>query len=178
MFMQMLGDSPQNRRGGGQVSHLLLAPGQFGSRNLAVTWVEGTPGSQQPLHAHQECEQVYVVVAGRGRMIVGGEEQDVQPGTLVFVPPGFPGTAPMGSSTPTGGASTPTCGPTSAEPPRCGPEWDLQPSNGPSASSATTCSPADGHAATRASPGSTRWTSVPGCSPPDHPGGRQRREIR
>jgi hypothetical protein len=26
MFMQMIGDSPQNRRGGGQVSHLLLAP--------------------------------------------------------------------------------------------------------------------------------------------------------
>jgi mannose-6-phosphate isomerase-like protein (cupin superfamily) len=88
MFMQMIGDSPQNRRGGGQVSHLLLGPGQFGSRNLAVTWVEGTPGSQQPLHAHHGCEQVYVVVAGRGRMIVGGEEQDVRPGTLVFVPPG------------------------------------------------------------------------------------------
>jgi mannose-6-phosphate isomerase-like protein (cupin superfamily) len=88
MFLQIVGDSPQNRRGGGQVSHLLLARGQFGSRNLAVTWVEGTPGSQQPLHAHPGCEQVYVVVAGRGRMIVGGEEQDVQPGTLVFVPPG------------------------------------------------------------------------------------------
>jgi mannose-6-phosphate isomerase-like protein (cupin superfamily) len=88
VFTQMIGSSPQNRRGGGQVSHLLLAPGQFGSRNLAVTWVEGIPGSQQPLHAHPDCEQVYVVVAGWGRMIVDGEEQDVQPRTLVFVPPG------------------------------------------------------------------------------------------
>ena len=79
---------PAKPAGGGQVSHLLLAPGQFGSRNLAVTWVEGTPRSQQPVHAHPDCEQVYVVVAGRGRMIVGGQEQDVRAGTLVFVPPG------------------------------------------------------------------------------------------
>ena len=49
MFMQMIGDSPQNRWGGGQVSHLLLAPGQFGSRNLAVTWVEG------PREASSRC---------------------------------------------------------------------------------------------------------------------------
>jgi mannose-6-phosphate isomerase-like protein (cupin superfamily) len=88
MFTQTVTESPKNWRGGGQVSHLLMAPGQFGSRNLAVTWVEGSPGSQQPLHAHPDCEQMYVVVAGQGRMIVAGEEQDVQAGTLVFVPPG------------------------------------------------------------------------------------------
>jgi uncharacterized RmlC-like cupin family protein len=88
MFTQTIGGSPVNRRGGGQVSHLLLAPAQFGSGNLAVTWVEGAPGSQQRLHAHPGCEQVYVIVAGRGRMIVAGEEQDVHAGTMVFANPG------------------------------------------------------------------------------------------
>lgn len=70
------------------MSRLLLAPGQFGSRQLAVTWVQAAPGSQQPLHAHGDSEQVYVVVSGRGRMIVAGEEHEVQAGTLVFIPPG------------------------------------------------------------------------------------------
>jgi hypothetical protein len=43
MFTQTIADSPQNRRGG-QVSYLLLAPGQFGSANLAITCVEAEPG--------------------------------------------------------------------------------------------------------------------------------------
>jgi mannose-6-phosphate isomerase-like protein (cupin superfamily) len=50
--------------------------------------VEGAPGSQQSLHAHPDSEQVYVIVAGRGRIIVDTEEQDVDAGTLVLIPPG------------------------------------------------------------------------------------------
>jgi mannose-6-phosphate isomerase-like protein (cupin superfamily) len=88
VFTQTLASSPENRRGNGQLSRLLLAPGQFGSRHLAVTWVQAAPGSQQPLHAHPESEQVYVIVSGQGRMIIAGEEQEVRAGTLVFIPPG------------------------------------------------------------------------------------------
>ena len=88
MLIQTLDQSPKNRRGAGQTSHLLLAPAQFGSRNLAITWVEGAPGSQQSLHAHPDSEQVYVIVAGRGRMIVDGEQQHVGTGTMVLIPPG------------------------------------------------------------------------------------------
>jgi mannose-6-phosphate isomerase-like protein (cupin superfamily) len=72
---------------GGQTSHLLLGKGDFGSRNLAITWVDCPPGSGQPLHRHDGLEQVYVITSGRGRMIVGVEEQDVSVGMLVFVPP-------------------------------------------------------------------------------------------
>jgi mannose-6-phosphate isomerase-like protein (cupin superfamily) len=90
MFVQRVDDSPRNERGSGQVSHLLLGTGDFGSRNLSVTWVECTPGSQQDLHAHRASEQAYVIIEGRGRMIVGEEERDVEPGTLVFIPPGQP----------------------------------------------------------------------------------------
>jgi mannose-6-phosphate isomerase-like protein (cupin superfamily) len=66
---------------------LLLAGGDFGSRHLAVTWVECDPGSQQALHAHPESEQAYVIVAGGGTMIVGEEERPVEAGTLVYIPP-------------------------------------------------------------------------------------------
>jgi mannose-6-phosphate isomerase-like protein (cupin superfamily) len=87
MHTQTLEGSPRNRRGG-QVSYLLLAGRPSGSRNLAITWVEGAPGSRQEVHAHSDSEQVYVIVRGRGVMTVGGEEEEVSAGTLVLVPPG------------------------------------------------------------------------------------------
>jgi len=80
-------EAPVHVRGHGQVSHLLLAGGDFGSRHLAITWVECEPGSQQDLHAHPESEQAYVIVAGHGTMIVGDEERAVEAGTLVYIPP-------------------------------------------------------------------------------------------
>jgi mannose-6-phosphate isomerase-like protein (cupin superfamily) len=79
-------DSPINRRGG-QTAYLLLASGQFGSERLAVTWVDCPPGSEQPVHRHDAQEQVYVITAGTGTMIVGDEEAQVTAGMLVFVPP-------------------------------------------------------------------------------------------
>jgi mannose-6-phosphate isomerase-like protein (cupin superfamily) len=86
MDVRTLASSPRNERGGGQVSRLLLTAGQFGSRQLSVTWVECQPGSQQALHAHPAQEQVYVIVQGRGQMLVGAEAREVGRGTLVFVP--------------------------------------------------------------------------------------------
>lgn len=88
MHTRTLADSPRNERGDGQVSHLLLSKGQFGSQHLSVTWVECRPGSQQRLHAHPTQEQVYVVVRGHGQMLVAQEQREVHAGTLVFVPPG------------------------------------------------------------------------------------------
>ena len=89
MFTQRVADSPQNVRGG-QVSYLLLTKGQFGSKNLMITWVEGEPKSEQPVDAHAGHEQVYVIVRRCGLMRVGDEQQEVVAGTLVFVPPDTP----------------------------------------------------------------------------------------
>ncbi len=86
MNIQTVERSPRNHRGG-QVSHLLLGAGQFGSQNLAVTWVEGEPGSEQAVHSHDGREQVYVIVQGLGAMRVGDEVEEVGPGTAVLVPP-------------------------------------------------------------------------------------------
>jgi mannose-6-phosphate isomerase-like protein (cupin superfamily) len=90
MDVRMLADSPRNERGGGLVSRLLLTAGQFGSRQLSVTWVECQAGSQQALHAQPAHEQVYVIVEGRGQMLFGTEGREVGRGTLVFVPPTTP----------------------------------------------------------------------------------------
>jgi mannose-6-phosphate isomerase-like protein (cupin superfamily) len=88
MDIQTVISSPRNERGGGQVSHLLLAQGQFGSQHLCITWVECQPGSQQARHRHLTQEQVYVIIRGRGQMLLGDEGREVSEGTMVFVPPG------------------------------------------------------------------------------------------
>jgi mannose-6-phosphate isomerase-like protein (cupin superfamily) len=87
MFVRNISESPRNHRGG-QTSYLLLTEGQFGSRNLSITWVECEPGSEQPVHQHANSEQVYVIVRGRGVMRVGHEEREVRSGTMVLVPSG------------------------------------------------------------------------------------------
>ena len=86
MNVRRLDDSPRNERGG-QVSHMLAAP-ELGAPSLTVTWVVGEPDSQQPLHAHEESVQVYVIVRGRGLMIVDDEQREVAEGTAVVIPPG------------------------------------------------------------------------------------------
>ena len=87
MHIRHISESPRHLREG-QTSYLLLTEGQADSRHLSITWVEGEPGSQQNLHAHPASEQVYVIVAGRGLMQVADEEQEVGPGTMIFIPKG------------------------------------------------------------------------------------------
>ena len=83
MYVRRRDDAPRNERGG-QVSRLLFAP-QLGSTRLAVTWVRGEPGSQQGLHAHDHSEQIYVVVRGRGLMIVDDEALEIEAGSAVLI---------------------------------------------------------------------------------------------
>jgi mannose-6-phosphate isomerase-like protein (cupin superfamily) len=61
--------------------------GDLGSRNLAITWVDVPPGAEQKSHSHEDAEQVYVIVRGRGRMRVAGDTEDVAEGDLIFIPP-------------------------------------------------------------------------------------------
>ena len=77
MHIQSIDGAPANERGG-QKSYLLLTEGQFGSKNLAITWVEGAPGSMQAVHGHPDNEQIYVIVRGRGVMQV----EQLAPGRL------------------------------------------------------------------------------------------------
>lgn len=72
---------------GGLRSHVLLDAGDFGSERLVVTWVEVPVGSAQRAHVHDESEQVYVIIRGRGTMTVGNEQTEVHEGDLVLVPP-------------------------------------------------------------------------------------------
>jgi mannose-6-phosphate isomerase-like protein (cupin superfamily) len=68
-------------------NHILMDAGELGSRNMSVTWLEVPNGIDQELHSHEEAEQVYIVVSGRGTMTVAGDRQEVARGDLVLVPP-------------------------------------------------------------------------------------------
>jgi mannose-6-phosphate isomerase-like protein (cupin superfamily) len=68
-------------------NHILMDAGELGSRNMSVTWLEVPSGIDQELHSHEEAEQVYIVVSGRGTMTVAGDRQEVAQGDLVLVPP-------------------------------------------------------------------------------------------
>jgi len=41
-------------------------------------------------HVHRTAENIYVILTGRARMIVEGEERLAGPGQVVFIPPGVP----------------------------------------------------------------------------------------
>jgi mannose-6-phosphate isomerase-like protein (cupin superfamily) len=49
------------------------------------------PGEAPPLHKHDDTEQVFYVLSGKGRVVIGADEDDmgeIGPGDLVRIPPG------------------------------------------------------------------------------------------
>ena len=84
MFVRSKADAEKRERSG-LVSHFMLGRGDVDSDALAVTWVDVEPAAKQRLHNHPEI-QVYIIIAGTGRMQVGDEVRDVKAGDLVFIP--------------------------------------------------------------------------------------------
>jgi mannose-6-phosphate isomerase-like protein (cupin superfamily) len=85
MFRSSLARAPSRERERLR-SHLLLQKGDADAE-MTVTWVDVEPGGRQRPHSH-DPQQVYVIVAGRGRMQVGDEEMEVGAGELVLIPSG------------------------------------------------------------------------------------------
>ncbi len=85
MFTSSVDTAPARQRGE-LVSYLMLQKGEAETA-MTVTWVDIEPGGSQRLHSHGP-QQVYVIVAGRGRMQVGDEEREVGRGELVLIPSG------------------------------------------------------------------------------------------
>src|SRR5215216_2664613 len=69
MFVAHANTAP-TRHLDGLTSRALLQEGDVADADLTVTWVDVEPGSAQQTHAH-DPQQIYVIVAGHGRMTVG-----------------------------------------------------------------------------------------------------------
>ena len=59
------------------------------TKNISAGYVLIPPGNEQPkLSRHPDVEEIYYVLRGHGRFVLGEEEFDVRPGSAVYVAPG------------------------------------------------------------------------------------------
>jgi quercetin dioxygenase-like cupin family protein len=66
----------------------LVTPENMGSKFLWLGTSSVDPGFTSNAHAHEDQEEVFYCVSGRGRIKVDDEEAHLQPGAVVFCPPG------------------------------------------------------------------------------------------
>ena len=69
-------------------SFFLITPENSGSETLALGQTTIYPGCRSAGHSHDDREEVYFFLQGKGVMTVGREECEVGPGDAVFVPYG------------------------------------------------------------------------------------------
>lgn len=86
MYTRSKKESPRRERNG-LAFHIPLQRGDLSDVGLTAFWVDVAPGSKPRPHEHPS-EEVYVITAGSGKMLVGEEEGQVGSCNLIYVPPG------------------------------------------------------------------------------------------
>ncbi|NLN07662.1 MAG: cupin domain-containing protein [Firmicutes bacterium] len=76
------------RREPPRVSKILISEHTVGARQISMGTNVTEPGSRIPLHKHTDQEEAMFVISGKGKLICGGEEYDLEPGTAIFSPVG------------------------------------------------------------------------------------------
>lgn len=66
----------------------MSAPNVTGAQKFSAGIVLLAPGKGHASHSHPGCEEILYVVSGYGTQTVAGEERDLKPGMLVFIPEG------------------------------------------------------------------------------------------
>ena len=68
------------------IVHQTLAGPEHGLKTLEI-WRESlAPGAATPVHRHN-CEEVFVILRGSGRLTIAGRDFDFGPDTTLIVPP-------------------------------------------------------------------------------------------
>ena len=62
----------------------------FQSPHMLVGLNAFEPGQEHALHAHEDMDKVYHVIAGRGLFLLEGRELDMQSGEMLIAPQGVP----------------------------------------------------------------------------------------
>ena len=74
---------------GSEIRELAGVPsGNTANQSLAEATVP--PGALTERHYHRRSEEIYLFLAGAGRMALGDEERDIRAGDCVVIPPGTP----------------------------------------------------------------------------------------
>jgi quercetin dioxygenase-like cupin family protein len=78
---------PQRYRFPTHINDLVMDRSQASASEVFIVVI--SPGGAPPLHQHDDTEQIFYVLEGRGRLEIGGESEDflVEPGDVVRIPP-------------------------------------------------------------------------------------------
>ena len=68
----------------------LAGPAWTAARHQSLAEAIVPAGGETIEHLHHASEEIYYFIAGRGRMRLAGDEQDVSAGNCVVIPPGAP----------------------------------------------------------------------------------------
>jgi len=71
----------------GALSKVLIDPQCADTKHLNFRLICYMPGSFATPHSHDDAENVFYVLQGRGIAILDGKRIPIEPGTLVFIPP-------------------------------------------------------------------------------------------
>lgn len=65
----------------------MISPGlQKEIKGLSIGMVIVPPGTKGGRHSHQEAQEFWYVIEGKGRIQIGEEEGDIRPGHLIYGP--------------------------------------------------------------------------------------------
>lgn len=66
---------------------ILMGPETHGVKNLSINMVIVPPSSKSDVHSHEESEEYWIVVDGRGEVVVDKERMAIEPGMIIYAPP-------------------------------------------------------------------------------------------
>jgi len=68
----------------------LSAPKVTGAKKFSAGIVLLKPGKGHTTHDHPGCEEILYCISGYGKQTVAGEEKELKPGMMVFIPADVP----------------------------------------------------------------------------------------
>ncbi|MFW6280563.1 MAG: cupin domain-containing protein [Halanaerobium sp.] len=69
-------------------TYYLIDPEECESRGLKMGHTTIYPTGSTTGHSHDDMEETYFFISGKGTMVVGDDEFDVEAGDALYVPPG------------------------------------------------------------------------------------------
>ena len=67
-------------------TYFLIDPDDSPSKNLKMGYTIVYPTGKSTGHAHDDMEEVYFILSGKGKMVVGEDEFPIQAGDAFYVP--------------------------------------------------------------------------------------------
>ena len=69
-------------------TYFLIDPEKSPSKNLKMGYTIVYPTGRTTGHAHEDMEEVYFILSGKGKMVVGDDEFPIRDGDALYIPSG------------------------------------------------------------------------------------------